>query len=609
MKPIKAIVWLALSWMTLLSLPGHAAALDYTQLILLTKDEIPAQAIWSRTPNHHKYRTLEITPLVPASMRLTPADTQALQRHRLTRYFIVDTSKLKPEQAQALAQALKQNPLLESVEFASLVDDLHQDNGTPIVHDTGTNIPDYTGKQNYLQDRTPVAPYRIGGVNAPAAWPVAGGKGQGVRVISAEGFHWSYDHVDLPKPFLEVEDTAKVGPHDTSSVGIIASKENGFGTTGIAPQVQMGYLQWGIPRFMQLAEQLHEGDVVQVGVHTVPRPLPEAVCPSYCFMPMEYQQPVRDIITYLTEEKGVHVVLAAANGNINLDDPYFEGDYDRDTFDSGSIYAGAVDPRSGLRASYSQYGKRVDLFSWGFNVTTTTWSESNPDTGYTHTFSGTSSANPIIAAVVASLQGVARAKGIGNLPPKVLREILVSTGYPQINGNRTEIGVQPDLEAAIDKLLTDWADRPPTGRLALPEYVRSGETFSARVYAASPSQKPLTYRWEASGFTPPTATADALDFIAPTVDEDTRSPISVIVSDGTHSITLSENMTIKARPQEAQCPGISPWDATKVYQTYGEPVAYKGNMYKQNFYNINKVPDLHSADHSKEWLTGVPCPS
>jgi hypothetical protein len=94
--------------------------------------------------------------------------------------------------------------------------------------------PDYTERQNYLFGRSAVAPYKIGGVNAVQAWKVPGGKGENMRVISSEIDHWSYDHADLPKPFLEVDAGAVTGYHDTASVGTIASKENAFGTTGIA---------------------------------------------------------------------------------------------------------------------------------------------------------------------------------------------------------------------------------------------------------------------------------------------------------------------------------------------------------------------------------------
>ncbi len=614
MRPMSKWTSFILFWLSLLPFLASAATPDYSHLIFLLKEEITISDSQKNIPDRQQalkaLKTLvpNMRPLVPAFDTKTKAEQQALQRHRLNRYFMVDTHALTTKRAESLIQQLKQNPLVEEAQFEPRVDGMHGDNGKPVKKVASKNIPDYTGRQNYLQGQTVVPPYKIGGVNAVEAWKVSGGKGQDMQVVSVEIDHWSYDHVDLPKPYLEITVGAVTGSHDTASAGTIVSRENGFGTTGIASSAKLGYMQWGSDRLLQLAEMVQEGDVVQLGVHYNYTPFEEVGCTTNCYMPLEYFRPVRDIISYLVQEKGVHTVLAAANGNINLDHPYFKGYFDRALYDTGAIYAGAVDPMTGLRAYFSEYGSRVDLFSWGANVTTTTWSASNPTTGYTHTYGGTSSANPIIAGVLASMQGVARANGLGNIPPKVLREILVETGYPQINGNRTEIGVQPDMDAAIKKMLADGADKPPTGRLALPGEVRSGETFSAHVYAQSPSNKPLTYRWTATGFVPPAGSAESMSFTAPTVTADTTGTLSVDVSDGTHTINLAEQVTIKAPVGGGECGDVPAWDAAKVYAVYAEEVAYKGKKYKQNFYNLDKQPDLHSAAYGKEWQLGVDCP-
>jgi len=559
MKPMKKWPHIVLFWAALSPLSTYAAPPGYTTLVLLMKEQMTisgAQSGALSTPDplsELKQLVPNLTPVVPPSKARTMESTQALQRHRLDRYFIVDTSAMTQEQAEELAQLLKGNPILEDVQFEPPIGDMHEDHGAPIIHAASSGSPDYTGRQTYLQGKKSSAPYRIGGVNALEAWKVAGGKGQNMRVISAESDHWSYGHEDLPLPYTELHapgDPAKVGYHDTSSAGVIASKENGFGTTGIVPYAQLGYLQWGAARLREMGEQLQAGDVMQLGVHyQYPDDyFPVDICTYNCFMPLEDNNLVRNTIAYLTEEKGIHIVLAAANGNINLDHPYFNGHYDRTRFDSGGIYAGAVNSTSGLKSSFSEYGSRVDLFSWGDSVTTTTYSQSNPTRGYTHTYSGTSSANPIIAGVVASLQGVARANGIGNIPPKDLRKILVTTGYPQINGNSTQIGVQPDLDAAIKKMLAEYAGHPPTGRIGIPAEVKSDETFSTHVYAESSSNKPLTYQWNAAGFTPATGTEATLSLTAPTVTVDTPTSVSVDIYDGSQTVSLTENLIIKAPP-------------------------------------------------------------
>ncbi|TFY89652.1 hypothetical protein DYL61_22045 [Pseudomonas nabeulensis] len=790
MKPMSHSLSIAFLWVVLFPLPALSAPPGYTTLTVLLKPEGQNNPSNNITPLTNLKRLAPgLQPLIPASMTRSPMDLQALQRHRLDRYYTVDTRSMSLAQAQALAAQLKADPGVEDVQFEPIVDGMHGDNGIAIGQPSARNIPDYTGRQHYLLSQAPVAPYKIGGVNAVEAWNIPGGKGQGMQVISSEIDHWSYSHRDLIQPYLEIQhptNPATVGSHDTASAGIIASRENGFGTTGIVPETELGFMDWGQDRLIQLAGLLKPGNVVQIGVHYRSGAIPQIGCANDCFLPVESNPVVRDTIAYMTEEKGIHVVIAAANGNIDLDAPYFKDFYNRNVFDSGGIYAGAVDPKTGLRAGFSEYGSRVDLFSWGNDVTSTSYTPQNPSTAYTQTFSGTSAANPIIAGVVAALQGVAFAHGLGPIPPKALREILVKTGYPQINGNSTEIGVQPDLKAAINKLLADHVGQPPTGRLAIPDTTGSGSTFSARVYAESPSNKPLTYRWDAQAFTPQTGTDPQMTFSAKTVDSDTPTPITVEIFDGKHRTVLTEHITVKAppitatlaapdtvvagdpvpvrvearsstgkplsyawarsasllgsagntpavtltaapvtsevratvnvrvsdgvdtlqtptevitiRPRQAtpppearitgantveigkslalsastsagndlryawtapdftpassaqvapsftapatagprsitlrvtdatnrtatasqlvnitapapgNCGNIPPWSATKTYSTYAEQVAYNGKVYKQNFWNINKPPDINSAQWGKEWQLGVACP-
>jgi hypothetical protein len=293
-------------WAALSPLLAQAAEPDYSQLIIRVKQQIPdsgaqPNAIDSRSFNELKKLVPQIRPLVPASRVRTKEELQALQRHRLNRYFIVDTRFLTKKQAQALILKLKQNPLVEKADFEPKIDGMRGDNGKSVAKVAPGNIPDHTGRQNYLQGKEPVSPYKIGGVNAVQAWKIAGGKGQDMQVISAEIDHWSYDHVDLPKPYLELTDGAVTGSHDTESAGVIASRENEFGTTGIASHSSLGYLQWGSDRLVKLIDQLPVGAVMQLGVQYDYTPFREVGCTTECYMPLESNEMVRDTISYLTE--------------------------------------------------------------------------------------------------------------------------------------------------------------------------------------------------------------------------------------------------------------------------------------------------------------------
>ncbi|MDP0919781.1 serine protease, partial [Klebsiella pneumoniae] len=77
---------------------------------------------------------------------------------------------------------------------------------------------------------------------------------------------------------------AEMGSHDTASAGIIASRENGFGTTGIAQATELGFMDWGQDRLIQLAERLHAGNVVQIGVHYLYPAIPQVGCATDCYM-------------------------------------------------------------------------------------------------------------------------------------------------------------------------------------------------------------------------------------------------------------------------------------------------------------------------------------
>ena len=79
------------------------------------------------------------------------------------------------------------------------------------------------------------------GIGAMEVWPIAGGKGRGVRVCDIEG-NWQYRHQDLPRgiPLLGGTVIADLGwrNHGTAVLGEIVSKPGISGTVGIAHQAR-----------------------------------------------------------------------------------------------------------------------------------------------------------------------------------------------------------------------------------------------------------------------------------------------------------------------------------------------------------------------------------
>ena len=115
-----------------------------------------------------------------------------------------------------------------------------------------------------------------------------------------------------------------------------------------------------------------------------------------------------------------------------------------------SMTSSAGDGTAGIPTNY---GNRVDCYAWGEYVTTT-----NTGNIYTALFDGTSSASAIIAGVALVVQGIAKARHLGDNPngtykPATLRSILSDSTYGTLSNNPIGdlIGVMPDLEKIIDK--------------------------------------------------------------------------------------------------------------------------------------------------------------
>lgn len=569
--------WLTMLLLMMAMLPAAACAQTNGQsghvITVLLRGELPqlqSQAAAGRNADAlHKLESIRgFSAVFPPSKARSEADLHAMERHRLTRYYQIDFSGHSMADVNALLKELEHNPLVEEAYIEPTPVSLDQgEPPRPEEPDMAAQArapgdpPDHTGRQNYLMSPTPVDPYKLGGLNANEVRGYPGGKGEDARVISDEGDHWSYNHVDLPKPFIEHchKELHKVGSHDTSSAGIMFSLDNGYGTIGFVPKAAAGYTKYHSECFVDLGEHLHAGDVVQVGVHYGVGPLPDPPCPGggNCYLPVEFSDLTFDGISWLTAEKSVHVVIAAANGNLNLDDPYFEGDYDRNKRDSGAIYAGAADPMTGARAGFSEYGSRVDLFSWGRDVTTTSYSVANPTTLYTHTFNGTSSANPIIAGAVALMQSIANAEHIGPIAPKAMRQLLVDTGHPlPFPDPQRPIGVQPDLKLAVEKMLHDYGGgtHPPIATLAAPDEVESGQPFTLKAVLSNPNEQPVSYVWHTPDFVGHPGNEAEVRLEAPNVSANTRYKVAVQLSRGGHNLDLEETILVKKPFEETRPP-------------------------------------------------------
>jgi serine protease len=303
------------------------------------------------------------------------------------------------------------------------------------------------------------------GIDARYAWTVPGGAGEGVKLVDVEG-GWNTAHEDLPPLFYQggtAFESVDWRRHGTAVLGVVAASTNGYGVSGIAHDAWVG--GQGIAS-QSMASAIHHaakaagrGGVVLVELQAPgPRSGRKCACnTSQCgYVPLEYWRANFDAIAQATAQ-GVHVVEAAGNGGADLDDPIYRGAFDRSQRDSGAILVAGSAATGHTPMCWTNHGGRVDVHAWGEKVATLGYGDlagSGENRAYTATFNGTSSAAPIVAGAVASLQGAALAAGKGAIAPRALREVLRATGTPQASGDRRLIGPQPNLRAALPRLLS-----------------------------------------------------------------------------------------------------------------------------------------------------------
>jgi serine protease len=323
--------------------------------------------------------------------------------------------------------------------------------------DISPTTPLYEANQGYLN----VAP---GGIDAKYAWTVAGGRGLNVKVVDIEG-GWRTTHEDMPALFTQIGTQYNdVGwrNHGTAVLGEIVGVANAYGVSGIANQASAGVSSIGsqstASAISRAATAVGLGGVILIELHSQ-GPSDGTACTcntSQCnYIAMEYWQANYDAIATATAN-GVIVVEAAGNGSANLDSSAYGTAFNRTVRDSGAIIVGASTSGTRVPMCWTNYGSRVDVHGWGEKVYSMGYgtlfgSSYGEDQYYTATFSGTSSASPIITGAAASAQGVALANG-RRLTSRQMRGVLSASGTPQATDSR-KIGPLPDLRKVLPKVI------------------------------------------------------------------------------------------------------------------------------------------------------------
>lgn len=356
---------------------------------------------------------------------------------------------------QAAADALHASPLTELVYFQELTPPPPQ-----ACIDIAPATPSYTSLQGYRGPNP--------GVNMTAAWAIGPARGAGIKIADCE-YGYKTAHEDLcgvimepgqtPSPFV-----AENGwdHHGTAVLGELIGRDNGYGCTGLAPDAQPYFfpestVEEGGRRVTAIANAIatvDAGDVVLLEM--------QAGINGGGYGPAELDPAVWLVVKSGTDA-GVIVVAAAGNGAQDLDSSFYD-EY-RSRGDSGAIIVGAGSANTAHQPlGFSTYGSRVNVQGWGESVVSTGYGDlaqlgGDVNQSYTSFFNGTSSASPIVAASVASVQGYAASSLGRRLTPQEMRNLLIETGTPQ--GAGVHIGPLPNVAAAIQQLSSSSATTYP----------------------------------------------------------------------------------------------------------------------------------------------------
>jgi len=357
----------------------------------------------------------------------------------------------------ALLAKLNKSPLVETAyEAPTNISDPalpYAPNSTPVQPNDDPLYPNQTYGQ--------AAPL---GIDAPYAWQFEGGDGKGISYVDVEQ-GWALNHEDLAAhnivalPGILMPTSAS---HGTSVLGVISAVDNTIGHVGLANKAKPIINSWRrLDGSSNIAEAiltsvpaLNRGDVILIEVQST------SSTSNGAYVPMEVFPAEFDAIRYATDQ-GIVVVEAGANGSVNLDTyqdwngKYILNKNSPDFKDSGAILVGAGSadvPHE--RLYFSSYGNRIDSFGFGHSVHTLSATDLSSTTGYTTSFSGTSSASPIVTAAVISLQGIAKAKYGVTFSPHEIRELLRNPAYNTSSANPAadQIGHLPNLRNIIDNM-------------------------------------------------------------------------------------------------------------------------------------------------------------
>lgn len=341
----------------------------------------------------------------------------------------------------------------------------------PIISEPMLMPPDLKGAQGYLEG----APKGIG---ASLIRGKLGGSGKDVTIVDIE-LNWDLNHAELSPGVQNIGGALPLGgeDHGTAVLGILVGSADGKGIVGICPEAdvkvhsRVGNNVENVDLAIKNAitqDHVKRGDIILLEVQgrAPEQGIDRNVAIQYWASELSAMREAID--------KGIIVIEAAGNGNVNFGDTRFQDTYLQKDIGAFVVGAGAVpwfftrflSGGSGVdgdtarrRQPFSNYGAIVNVQAWGENVTTIGFGHANELSSfgkYTYTFFGTSSAAAIVAGAVACMQAHANAVLHRPLTASEILKIIDETGAEQqaTPGSplTQKIGRQPDLVKAFQRI-------------------------------------------------------------------------------------------------------------------------------------------------------------
>lgn len=382
---------------------------------------------------------ISLVPVISSAYQLPPKNNMnsiSINCHELNKYYYLNLPDNNIYSLDNLITILKQHPDIEYVQTV------------PIQPIEPPNItPDFTQYQQYLYEpEKTVNINKIIGLGVLGAWKQEA-YGQGVQVADIE-WDFNLSHHDLSTDnitsLLPFNEKTSQADHGTAVAGLIMGKKDGKGITGLAYKLDMFYaiseLTCGrIDAIIASKRILHAGDIVLYEMQTI--------CEHQAYVPADYEMHIWEATRALTDA-GIIVIMAAGNGEVDLDLPAYESYRQRN--DNNSIRVGAGSPYTLNRLPFSTHGSPIHVQAWGEDVATAGYGDlfrSDDNHTYTANFSGTSSASALVAGAAAVIQSWYKNHTNSVLTPIQMRDLLIRTGtFPQLND---KIGPLPNVNNAI----------------------------------------------------------------------------------------------------------------------------------------------------------------